>query len=208
MTTFAELMKKKQDAQDELDKPTVTLEEIETTVQETVGTVNAKTELSPMEILRQTLKNVKQPAKPLAQSSPVENDSTDSTDLTVQSEATDNYPPQFQNPTLGDISNYVFDEQPEQSTIEITDKFNILLNDLVHATGTDIPGLLAKNLQFIKEHAFLAEILKPESIGDLVCAMRKSYGFVVQAKTARSTKTVARQQKEQSVTDSLAGLSF
>ena len=209
----ADLLKKKPPA-----KPVVQAEEIADLVGDVMGDLADKAEaeppkaLTPMQKLAMTLAKNKAvakttetaAAKPVLQSAlPTTENMEPTKDLVV---AKPNQ--QMQNPTMADVSNYVFEEQPEESTLEITNKFDSLLESLVIATGNDIPDLLAKNLEFIKEHAFLAEILKPESIGHLCNAMRKSYGHVVQAKNERTKKTSIRTKKENDVMDSLASIDF
>lgn len=114
----------------------------------------------------------------------------------------------FHNPTLEDVSKFVFDEQPDDSTEEIADKFSDMLDNLNTAVGDEVPSNLAKCLQFMKEHSFLADILKPENIGELVTAMRKSYGFIVQHKTEKQSKTSKRAAKQNDIMDSLGDLDF
>lgn len=218
-----DLLKKKPPA-----KPGVQAEEIADMVGEVIGDLADKVEaeppktLTPMQKLANTLAKSKE-QKPAGepsvtfdlavpgQTSPVlQSALTTIENMEPAKElvvaATPNQ--QMQNPTMADVSNYVFEEQPEESTLEITNKFDSLLESLVIATGNDIPDLLAKNLEFLKEHAFLSEILKPESIGHLCNAMRKSYGHVVQAKNERTKKTSARVKKENDVMDSLASIDF
>lgn len=115
---------------------------------------------------------------------------------------------QFQNPTLSDIEKFVFEEQPDQSTEEITQMFSGMIDELSLATGEAVPKNVARCLKFIKEHAFLADILKPEAIGILVNGLRKSYGFIVQHKTATSKKKAVRAEKLDSVLDSLGGFTI
>lgn len=115
---------------------------------------------------------------------------------------------QFQNPTIDDLSKFVFEEQPDQSTEEICLSFSTMLNELETATGDQVPKNLARNLEFIKEHDFLAAVLKPESISVLVTAMRKSYGYIVHNKTEKSKKKAVQTAKVNDVLDSLGTLSF
>ncbi len=215
MTTFADLIKKKSTATEEA-KENWSLDD---TTDQTFADESTEqtTPTNPMDVLRQTLAGVKkaQTVNPRPDAMIIDDPMPVVTADEIESAVENAMTPiaadpnaQFQNPTMTDVSNYVFEEQPDESTQEITNKFDILLSDLSAATGNDIPDLLAKNLLFIKEHPFLAEILKPDSIGHLCNAMRKSYGHVVQAKTERSAKTKARSVKETAVLDSLAGLSF
>ena len=115
---------------------------------------------------------------------------------------------QFQNPTLEDVSKFVFEEQPDASTEEITETFSEMIDELSVSTGDQVPKNVARCLKFIKEHAFLAEILKPEAIGVLVTGLRKSYGFIVKTKSANSEKKQARAKKQNAVLDSLADFSI
>jgi len=115
---------------------------------------------------------------------------------------------QFQNPTLSDVEKFVFEEQPDHSTQEITDIFSSMLDELSLATGDQVPTNVSRCLKFIKEHSFLADILKPEAIGVLVNGLRRSYGFIVKAKTEKGEKKKARDQKVSAVLDSLSDLSF
>ena len=59
---------------------------------------------------------------------------------------------QFQNPTLDDVSKFVFEEQPDQSTEEITESFSSMLDELAISTGDQVPLNLAKNLKQAKEY--------------------------------------------------------
>ena len=115
---------------------------------------------------------------------------------------------QFQNPTLTDVEKFVFEEQPDHSTEEITNIFSSMLDDLSLATGDQVPTNVARCLKFIKEHSFLADILKPEAVGVLVNGLRKSYGFIVKAKTEKGEKRKARDAKVSDVLDSLSDLNF
>lgn len=114
----------------------------------------------------------------------------------------------FDNPTLDDVAKFVFKEQPDDSTIDITDKFSEMLDTLSESVGSEVPSNLATCLKFIKEHAFLADILKPEYIGTMVAGMRKSYGFIVQVQTEKSTKRSAKKEKEAAILGDLEELSF
>lgn len=115
---------------------------------------------------------------------------------------------QFQNPTLTDVEKFVFEEQPDQSTEEITEMFSTMIDDLSLATGDQVPTNVARCLKFIKEHSFLADILRPEAIGILVTGLRRSYGFIVKAKTEKGVKKKKRDQEVSQVLDSLSDLSF
>jgi len=217
--TVKDLLKKKEEK-----KSVVQAEEITDAVNDVMGALADKVEteppkaLTPMQKLANTLaKNQSKARKGIQQTPQAASAGKEligaRPDLVVTDDILEQTTPartnqQMQNPTMEDVSNYVFEEQPEESTLEITNKFDELLESLVTATGNDIPDLLAKNLEFIKEHAFLAEILKPESIGHLCNAMRKSYGHVVQAKNERTKKTSARAKKENAVMDSLASIDF
>jgi len=125
-----------------------------------------------------------------------------------QHQQTPNPNEQFKNPTLTDVEKFVFEEQPEHSTQEITDLFSSMLDDLSLATGEQVPTNVARCLKFIKEHAFLADILKPEAVGVLTNGLRRSYGFIVKAKTEKGEKRKAKEQKVSAVLDDLANLSF
>lgn len=109
-------------------------------------------------------------------------------------------------PTLDDLSKFVFEEQPDESQEEIALKFSEMLENVVNATGTDIPEQLAKTLQFMKEHPFLAETLKPEHIGTLVKTLGKSYGFVVKNQTEKSAKKQKKKEEQNVILNSLEGL--
>lgn len=109
-------------------------------------------------------------------------------------------------PTLDDLSKFVFEEQPDESTEEIALKFSEMMDTVVNATGTDIPDQLAKTLQFMKDHPFLAETLKPEHVGTLVKTLGKSYGFVVKNQTEKSAKKQQKKQEQNVILNSLEGL--
>lgn len=111
-------------------------------------------------------------------------------------------------PTLDDLSKFVFEEQPDESTEEIAAKFSQMLDGLVEAVGSDIPSVLSDTLKFMKEHAFLAEILKPEEIGKLVKVMGKSYGYVVNNQVQKGTKKKAKVKEQNDILNSLDNLSF
>lgn len=114
----------------------------------------------------------------------------------------------MQNPTLADISKFVFEEQPDESTEEITEKFSAMLDHLANSVGTEIADNLSRTLQFIKEHPFLADILKPEFIGVLVTAMRRSYGFVVQVQDEKQAKRKKKDEKVSGILNDLDNLTF
>ncbi|HFD32062.1 MAG TPA: hypothetical protein ENJ28_05040 [Gammaproteobacteria bacterium] len=111
-------------------------------------------------------------------------------------------------PTLDDLSKFVFEEQPDESTEEIAAKFSSMLDGLLEAVGSDIPTVLSDTLKFMKEHAFLAEILKPEEIGKLVKVMGKSYGYVVNNQVQKGTKKKAKVKEQNDILNSLDNLSF
>lgn len=115
---------------------------------------------------------------------------------------------QFKNPTLSDVEKFVFDKQPDSSTEEITAIFSNMIDELAEATGDQVPLNVARSLEFIKENAFLADILRPEAINVLVTGLRRSYGFIVKAKTANSAKKAKTNKKVSVVLDSLADLKF
>ncbi len=74
--------------------------------------------------------------------------------------------------------------------------------------GSDIPSVLSDTLKFMKEHAFLAGILKPEEIGKLVQTMGKSYGYVVNNQIQKSTKRKVKSKEQNDILNSLDILSF
>lgn len=115
---------------------------------------------------------------------------------------------QFSQPTLSDISKFVFEEQPDQSTQEIADDFSSMLDELSLSVGDQIPTNLARCLEFMKENDFLADILKPENTQTLVRSIRKSYGFVVATQTEKGKKKKETAQKVNKVLDNLAGFSI
>ena len=112
------------------------------------------------------------------------------------------------SPTLDDLSKFVFEEQPDDSTEEIAIKFSNMLDGLSTAMGTDIPTVLSETLLFMKEHAFLATLLKPEEIGKLVQTMARSYGFVASNQTQKSVKKKAKAKEQNLILNSLDSLSF
>ena len=202
MTTFAELMKKKECVNGVAEKQT-----------DAVVTQQPE-KVNPLALLRKTLastQNTKPEKASVGEAISKAMQTKPQTELTPtsrQEEKPEEINTQQISNTIEDISNYVFDEQPEQSTLEITQQFDNLLSSLNKASGADLPDLLAQNLLFIKEHPFLAEILKPESIGHLCNAMRKSYGYVVQAKTERSTKAAKRDVVADAVLGDLTDIGF
>lgn len=115
---------------------------------------------------------------------------------------------QFSTPTLSDVSKFVFNEQPDQSTQEIADDFSSMLDELSLSIGDQIPTNLSRCLKFMKENAFLADILKPENTQTLVQSIRKSYGYVVATQTEKGAKKKATAQKVNNVLDSLGGFSI
>jgi len=114
----------------------------------------------------------------------------------------------LRSPTLDDLSKFVFEEQPDSSTEEIAFKFSNMLDGLSGAMGTDIPTVLAETLLFMKEHAFLATLLKPEEIGKLVQTMARSYGYVAGNQSAKSVKRKAKAVEQNAILNSLDNLSF
>lgn len=115
-------------------------------------------------------------------------------------------PISISNPTLEDVEKFVFEEQPDESTEEITYKFTEMLNELASSLGNDVPYNLERCLNFIKEHAFLADILKPESIATLVSSMRIAYGYVVKVQSEKQIKSTKRKEKLAEVSNDLADL--
>ena len=110
--------------------------------------------------------------------------------------------------TLDDLSKFVFAEQPDESTEEIAMKFSGMLDSLLDAVGSDIPTVLSDTLKFMKEHAFLAEILKPAEIGKLVQTMAKSYGYVATNQVQKSAKRVKKAAEQNDILNSLDMLKF
>jgi len=151
---------------------------------------------NPFDSLADTLNNIDQ-QKPMLSTE------TSSEPLSTQSSES-----QFENPTIDDVSNFVFEEQPDETDEAIMHQFSTMLSSLSKSTGDQVPVNLAKNLKFIKTHAFLADILKPESISILVTALRKSYSFTVDTKTEKSTKKALQNKKLSEVSDSLGGFNF
>lgn len=175
---------------------------------------------SPLAPLRDTLKNVpKNPLSPIkvvlgqnatqnGQASPSSNAENSETLQTTMDDRSPERRGNFDNPTLEDVSKFVFEEQPDDSTEEITEKFSIMMDNLSEALGPDVPSNLARCLKFMQEHAFLAEILKPEYIGDLVNGMRKSYGFIVKGQSEKQVKKAKNQEKEDAILGDLSNLNF
>lgn len=112
------------------------------------------------------------------------------------------------SPTLEDLSKFVFEEQPDDSTEELAYKFSNMLDGLSSAVGSDIPKVLSDTLAFMKENAFLVDILKPENIGELVKTMARSYGYVGNNQTQKSAKRKVKTQEQNNILNSLDGLKF
>lgn len=127
-------------------------------------------------------------------------------------EAPQNEVPLQQNrsnpPTLEDLSKFVFEEQPDESTEEIAMRFSGMLDNLGLAVGTDIPKVLSETLLFMKTNPFLATLLKPEEIGNLVKTMARSYGFVANNQVQKSGKKKAKAKEQNAILNSLDSLSF
>lgn len=115
---------------------------------------------------------------------------------------------QFKSPTLTDLSKFIFEEQIESYSEDTIQTFCNILVNLEEATGDQISVNLAKCLNFLSEHDFLAPILKPESDAILVNAMRKSYGFIVNVKTEKAKKKVKQNEKVNAALDALSNVSF
>lgn len=110
--------------------------------------------------------------------------------------------------TLEDLGKFVFEEQPDESTEEIAMKFSGMLDGLGAAVGSDIPSVLSETLSFMKQHDFLAEILKPEEVGSLVKTMAKSYGYVANNQTQKAGKSKAKAVEQNQILNSLDMLKF
>jgi len=87
-------------------------------------------------------------------------------------------------------------------------KFSNMLNSLAATVGSDIPTVLAETLLFMKSNPFLATLLKPAEIGELVKTMSRSYGYVANNQTQKSEKKKKKTQEQNVILNSLDGLNF
>lgn len=110
---------------------------------------------------------------------------------------------QFTNPTLEDVSNFVFEEQPTQTNEQIVTRFQELLSELESSLGDQVPRNLTTCMEFMESHPFLADILKPEAITPLVRALSKSYGYIVTIKNEKDAKKQKQNEEINQISDLL-----
>lgn len=114
-------------------------------------------------------------------------------------------PPQSlkENPTIDDLANYVFEEQPQTIGEDAVEQYRTMQQQLAIAVGSEVRTNIERCMMFLKEHAEVAAILKPEDIGEIVRSAKKAYG--VAAAVGRASK-VKKETKNKQVDDVFASL--
>lgn len=111
-----------------------------------------------------------------------------------------------------DISDFVFDEQPDNFSPEAIDKMNSAMDILKNSMDNKemVGQAITIIMKTMQEHEFLKDIMRehPHHLGLMVQGLRESYGSVIAKKSATKTKRRESAEKVEKTLDMLQDIGF